>query len=151
VGRLRAALRLTGSKRFHLVIPRGIPDARNLNPPYVRTFQGGLLGTVGGTATRPGVPNSAVDATDRRKSSFQRRLSSRPTSLRLSTGNASACLPPVAISAVPSGKLHAPYFMQWSVGIEQTGEYEKRQLNHREGEAEKFYRKLASGCWQNSV
>ena len=27
-------------------------------------------------------------------------------------------LPPVAISAVPNGTLHAPYFMQWSLGIE---------------------------------
>ena len=34
-----------------------------MNPPYVRTFQGGILGTVGGTAIAPGVPNSAVDAT----------------------------------------------------------------------------------------
>ena len=28
-----------------------------------------------------------------------------------------AC-PPVAIAAVPNGKLHAPYFMEWSLGIE---------------------------------
>jgi hypothetical protein len=30
----------------------------------------------------------------------------------------STCLPPVAITAVPSSKLHAPYFMEWSLGIE---------------------------------
>jgi hypothetical protein len=27
-------------------------------------------------------------------------------------------MPPVAIAAVPNGKLHAPYSMQWSLGIE---------------------------------
>src|ERR1022692_4504717 len=39
-----------------------------------------------------------------------------PTSQRCS--NPTTCLPPVAMTAVPSGKLHAPYFMQWSLGIE---------------------------------
>ena len=29
------------------------------------------------------------------------------------------CLPPVSITAVPDGKLHAPYFMQWSFALEQ--------------------------------
>ena len=32
--------------------------------------------------------------------------------------NPATCLPPVAITAVPEGKLHAPYFMEWSLGIE---------------------------------
>ena len=32
--------------------------------------------------------------------------------------NPSACLPPVSITAVPDGKLHAPYFMQWSFALE---------------------------------
>jgi hypothetical protein len=27
-------------------------------------------------------------------------------------------LPPVAITAIPDGKLHAPYFMEWSLGME---------------------------------
>ncbi len=29
-----------------------------------------------------------------------------------------SCLPPISITAVPDGKLHAPYFMQWSLGVE---------------------------------
>jgi hypothetical protein len=33
-------------------------------------------------------------------------------------GGAVALLPPVAITAVPDGKLHAPYFMEWSLGLE---------------------------------
>jgi len=33
--------------------------------------------------------------------------------------NANTCLQPVAITAVPDGKLHAPYFMQWSFALEQ--------------------------------
>jgi hypothetical protein len=32
--------------------------------------------------------------------------------------NPAACLPPVSITAVPDGKLHAPYFMQWSFALE---------------------------------
>jgi hypothetical protein len=32
--------------------------------------------------------------------------------------NPGACLSPVAITAVPNGELHAPYFMEWSLGIE---------------------------------
>ena len=40
-----------------------IADVVGVNPPYVKTFQGGLLGTVGGTTIAPGVPNSAIDAT----------------------------------------------------------------------------------------
>ena len=40
-----------------------VADVVGANPPYVRTFEGGLLGTVGGTAIAPGVPGSAVEAT----------------------------------------------------------------------------------------
>ena len=32
--------------------------------------------------------------------------------------NPDDCLQPVAITAVPDGKLHAPYFMQWSFALE---------------------------------
>jgi hypothetical protein len=32
--------------------------------------------------------------------------------------NPNACLPPIAMTAVPDGKLHAPYFMQWSFALE---------------------------------
>src|ERR1700692_2959487 len=49
---------------FSDILPGSIADVVGVNPPYVKTFQGGLLGTVGGTAIAPGVPNSAVDAND---------------------------------------------------------------------------------------
>ena len=48
---------------FSDLLPGSIADVVGDNPPYVKTFQGGLLGTVDGTAIAPGVPNSAVDAT----------------------------------------------------------------------------------------
>ena len=53
----------TGFGIFSDLLPGSVADVIGVNPPYVRTFQGGLLGTVGGLAIAPGVPNSAVDAT----------------------------------------------------------------------------------------
>jgi len=53
----------TGFGIFSDILPGSIADTIGMNPPYVRIFQGGLLGTVGGTAIAPGVPGSAVDAT----------------------------------------------------------------------------------------
>ncbi|MGA7625014.1 MAG: carboxypeptidase regulatory-like domain-containing protein [Candidatus Acidiferrales bacterium] len=103
---------------FSDILPGSIADVVGVNPPYVQTFQGGLLGTVGGTAIAPGVPNSAVDATVAANHIFTAGFPHRELSCASPLANASACLPPVAISAVPSGKLHAPYFMQWSFGIE---------------------------------
>ena len=47
---------------FSDILPGSIADVVGVNPPYVKTFQGGVLGTVGGTAIAPGVPNSAIDA-----------------------------------------------------------------------------------------
>jgi len=102
----------TGFGLFSDILPGTVADLIGMNPPYVQTFEGGLLGTVGGTAIVPStrnnlVPDSAVDATI-------------AANQRFSSGFAQAQpgLPPVAITAVPSGKLHAPYFMQWSLGVE---------------------------------
>ena len=53
----------TGFGLFSDILPGSIADVVGFNPPYVKSFEGGLLGTVGGTAIAPGVPNSAVDAT----------------------------------------------------------------------------------------
>src|SRR6516164_2572473 len=58
----KSALR-AGFGIFSDVLPGAIADVVGLNPPYVQTFQGGLLGTVGGTAIARGVPKSAIDAT----------------------------------------------------------------------------------------
>jgi Carboxypeptidase regulatory-like domain len=103
---------------FSDLLPGSIADLIGTNPPYVQTFQGGLLGTVGGTAIAPGVPNSAVDATVAANESFSSGFAQGELSCASPLANPGACLPPVAITAVPSGKLHAPYFMQWSLGLE---------------------------------
>jgi hypothetical protein len=103
---------------FSDILPGSIADVVGVNPPYVRTFEGGLLGTVGGTAIAPGVPNSAIDAVAAANQVFGAGFAGGQLSCRSAQSNPATCLPPVAISAVPSGKLHAPYFMQWSFGLE---------------------------------
>jgi hypothetical protein len=103
---------------FSDIMPGSIADLIGTNPPYDKTFQGGLLGTVGGTAIAPGVPNSAVGATAAANQRFGAGFQQGQLSCASSLANAATCLPPVAITAVPSGKLHPPYFMEWSLGIE---------------------------------
>jgi hypothetical protein len=73
---------------------------------------------VGGTTIAPGVPNSAVDATVAANQSFGLGFSQGQLSCASSLSNAATCLPPVNITAVPDGKLHAPYFIEWSLGLE---------------------------------
>jgi hypothetical protein len=99
-------------------LPGAIADEVGVNPPYVQTFQGGLLGTVGGTAIAPGVPGSAVDATVVANQTFSSGFAQGQLSCASTQSNPATCLPPVAITAVPDGKLHAPYFMEWSFGLE---------------------------------
>jgi carboxypeptidase family protein len=108
----------TGFGLFSDILPGSVADLVGVNPPYVQTFQGGLLGTVGGTAIAPGVPNSAVDATIAANQTFSAGFPQGELSCASPLANRAKCLPPVAITAVPDGKLHAPYFMQWSLGIE---------------------------------
>ena len=103
---------------FSDILPGSIADVVGVNPPNVKTFQGGLLGTVGGTAIAPGVPNSAIDATVAANQSFTSGFGQGQLSCASALANPTACLPPVAITAVPDGKLHAPYFMEWSFGFE---------------------------------
>jgi hypothetical protein len=103
---------------FSDILPGTVADLVGVNPPYVKTFQGGLLGTAGGMAIAPGVPGSAVDATIAANQAFGTGFGQGELSCASPHANPSACLAPVAISAVPDGKLHAPYFMQWSLGIE---------------------------------
>ncbi|HWS95311.1 MAG TPA: carboxypeptidase regulatory-like domain-containing protein [Candidatus Methylomirabilis sp.] len=103
---------------FSDILPGSVADLIGMNPPYVQTFQGGLLGTVGGTAIAPGVPNSAIDATITANQRFTTGFAQGQLSCASALSNSATCLPPVAITAVPNGTLHAPYFMQWSLGIE---------------------------------
>ena len=93
-------------------------DLIGTNPPYDKTFQGGVLGSVGGTAIAPGVPNSAVDATMTANQIFTTGFPQGQLSCASPQSSPASCLPPVAITAVPDGKLHAPYFMEWSLGTE---------------------------------
>jgi hypothetical protein len=103
---------------FSDILPGTIADVVGVNPPYVQTFQGGLLGTVGGTALAPGVPNSAVGATVAANHTFTSGFPQGQLSCASALTNRGTCLPPVNITAVPDGKLHAPYFMEWSLGLE---------------------------------
>jgi hypothetical protein len=103
---------------FSDILPGSIADVVGVNPPNVKAFEGGLLGTVGGTAIAPGVPDSAIDATVAANQSFTSGFGQGQLSCASTLANPTACLPPVAITAVPDGKLHAPYFMEWSFGLE---------------------------------
>jgi hypothetical protein len=103
---------------FSDILPGSIADVVGVNPPYVKTFQGGLLGTAGGSAIAPGVPNSAVDATAAANATFTSGFPQGQLSCASSLANPATCLPPVAITAMPNGELHAPYFMEWSLGLE---------------------------------
>ena len=103
---------------FSDILPGSVADLVGTNPPYVKTFQGGLLGTVGGTAIAPGVPDSAVDATIAANQTFTSGFPQGELSCASPQADPATCLPPVAITAVPDGKLHAPYFMEWSLGLE---------------------------------
>jgi hypothetical protein len=103
---------------FSDILPGTVADVVGVNPPYVKTFQGGLLGTAGGTAIAPGVANSAVDATAAANRAFTSGFSQSELSCASAQANLATCLPPVAMTAIPDGELHAPYFMEWSVGLE---------------------------------
>jgi hypothetical protein len=92
---------------FSDILPGTVADLIGTNPPYDKTFQGGVLGSVGGTAVAPGAPNSAIGAIVAANQTFTSGFPDGQPSL-----------PPVAITAIPDGKLHAPYFMEWSLGIE---------------------------------
>ena len=71
---------------FSDILPGSVADVVGVNPPYVQTFQGGLLGNVGGIAIAPGVPNSAVDATIAANQTFSAGFPQGATFLRISTG-----------------------------------------------------------------
>jgi hypothetical protein len=97
----------TGFGIFSDILPGTVADLIGTNPPYDKTFQGGQLGSVGGTAIAPGAPNSAVGAIVAANQTFA-----------LGFPQGQSFLPPPAITAIPDGKLRAPYFMEWSLGIE---------------------------------
>ena len=97
----------TGFGIFSDILPGSVADLVGMNPPYDKTFQGGQLGSVGGTAIAPGAPNSAVGAIVAANQAFTSGFS-----------QGQSPLPPPSMTAIPDGKLHAPYFMEWSLGVE---------------------------------
>jgi hypothetical protein len=103
----RKSVLRSGFGIFSDILPGTVADLIGTNPPYDKMFQGGVLGSVGGTAIAPGAPNSAVEALVNANRTF---TSGFPQGL--------SSLPPPAITAIPDGKLHAPYFMEWSLGME---------------------------------
>jgi hypothetical protein len=114
----RHTLLRSGFGLFSDILPGSVVDLVGVNPPYSNTFQGGLLGTVGGTAIPPGVPNSALDAIAAANQQFISGFAKGELSCASSLANPNSCLPPISITAVPDGKLRAPYFIEWSFGVE---------------------------------
>jgi len=108
----------TGGGVFSDILPGSVADLVGSNPPYVNTFQGGLLGSAGGVAIAPGVPGSAIDATVAANQAFLRGFQQGELSCASAQANPAQCLPPVGLNAVPDGRLRAPYFLQWSFGME---------------------------------
>ncbi|MFZ0136730.1 MAG: hypothetical protein WAK89_06715, partial [Candidatus Sulfotelmatobacter sp.] len=115
---------------FSDILPGSVADLIGANPPYDKTFQGGVLGSVGAagsancdllvgcTGIAPGVTNSAVDATVRANQIFTTGFPQNQLSCASPQAKPASCIPPVEITAIPDGELHAPYFMEWSLGIE---------------------------------
>jgi hypothetical protein len=104
---------------FGDLLPAGsLIDALAANPPFVNTFQGGLLGEAGGLAIAPGVPNSAVDAAAAANHAFLQGLRTGERSCASPEATPIACLPAVAVTALPPGGLAVPYYLQWSLGVE---------------------------------
>jgi hypothetical protein len=104
---------------FGDLLPAGsLIDALAANPPFVNSFQGGLLGPAGGLAVAPGVPNSAVDAATAANQAFLTGFHSGELSCTSAQGNPHACLPAVSVTSVPPGGLKVPYYLQWSAGLE---------------------------------
>ena len=108
----------TGFGFFSDILPGSVADAIGMNPPYVKTFQGGLRGTVGGVTIAPGVPNSAIDAAVAANQAFSAGFARGEVSCASPQASPTPCLQPVALTAVPDGQLHPPYFMEWSLGVE---------------------------------
>jgi len=113
----RTVLR-TGFGVFSDLLPGSIVDLIAANPPYITTYQGGLLGRAGGLAIAPGVPDSAVDATVTANQAFLNGFQQGAPSCAAASADPKTCLPPVALTAIPDGQLRAPYFLQWSFAVE---------------------------------
>ena len=110
----------TGFGIFSDILPGSVADLIGTNPPYVQTFQGGLLGHASGGArqSRRECPTAPSTQPSPQIRDFSSGFPQGELSCASPQANPATCLPPVAMTAVPDGKLHAPYFMEWSLGIE---------------------------------
>ena len=98
----RTTVLRTGFGLFSDILPGSVADLVGTNPPYSKSFQGGLLGTVGGTAIAPGVANSAVDATSSANQGFNSGFSQGELSCASALAKPAGCLQPISITAVPT-------------------------------------------------
>src|ERR1700691_4205971 len=87
----------TGFGIFSDILPGTVADLIGTNPPYDKTFQGGVLGSVGGTAIAPEAPNSAVAAIVAANQTFTSGFPQGQLSCASPQSSPTSCLPPVAI------------------------------------------------------
>jgi hypothetical protein len=88
------------------------------NPPYSKTFQGRAARHGRRNGDRAGSARQRVDATVAANQRFNSGFAQGQLSCASPLAESATCLQPVAITAVPDGKIHAPYFMQWSFALE---------------------------------
>ena len=98
---------------FSDLLPGSIADLIGTNPPYVRTFRAACWEPSAAWISRRAC-RTAPWTRWRRRTRASARAFRRARFPAHHRWQSAACLPPVAITAVPSGELHAPYFMEWS-------------------------------------
>jgi hypothetical protein len=104
---------------FNDIIPAQIADLAATNPPNAPTFVGGIGGQVGGIGIAPGVAGSAVDATASAELRFQSVFALGASPCGGIAPGAATCPLAVSMNTFPSGTLKPPYYLQYSIGIEQ--------------------------------
>jgi len=108
----------SGFGAFSDIIPAQIADLASGNAPYAATFVGGQFGQVGGSALAPGVPDSAVDATQAADAQFQSLFRAGADPCTGVTPGAATCPLAVNLNTFPSGTLKTPYYFQYNLGLE---------------------------------
>ena len=108
----------SGFGAFSDIIPAQIADLASGNAPYAPTFVGGLFGQVGGSAIAPGIPGSAVDATEAANTQFQSLFRSGAAPCAGIAPGAATCPLAVSLNTFPSGTLKTPYYFQYNLGLE---------------------------------
>jgi hypothetical protein len=98
-----------------------------------------------------------VDATIAANQAFLNGFRQGQRSCASASANPATCLAPVALTAIPDGRLRAPYFMQWSFGMEHqmgnTGSLRAqyvgtRAVNQPYTTQVNGYQTVCAGCFQ---